>query len=35
MSFGLKNVGVIYQHLINKIFKDLIDNIVKVYILTI
>lgn len=31
MSFGLKNVGDAHQYLVNKIFKDLIDCNMKVY----
>jgi len=30
--FGLKNVGTTYQCLIDKSFKDLIDNTTKVYV---
>ena len=32
MPFGLKNVGLTYQRLINKIFYKLIGKIVKAYI---
>ena len=32
MSFGLKNVGATYQRLVNMMFKDLIDKIIKVYV---
>ena len=32
MSFRLKNTGTIYQRLINKMFKDLIGDIIEVYI---
>ena len=32
MPFGLKNAGATYQRLINKMFKDLIRDIMEVYI---
>lgn len=32
MHFGLKNIGVIYQCLVNKISKDQINRNIKVYI---
>jgi len=32
MPFGLKNAGAIYQQLIDKVFKDLIGNTIKVYV---
>lgn len=32
MPFGLKNVGAMYQRLMTKIFKQLIGNIIEVYI---
>jgi len=31
MPFGLKNVGATFQRMINKVFKDLIENIMEVY----
>ena len=31
-AFGLNNVGVTYQRLFNKIFKDMIRKIIEVYI---
>lgn len=30
--FGLKNVGIIYQWLVNNVFKDQIDRNMKIYI---
>ena len=32
MPFGLKNVGVTNQRLVNKMFKDLIGDTMEVYI---
>ena len=32
MSFGLKNIGATYQRLVNMMFKDLIEKIIKVYV---
>lgn len=32
MPFGVKNVGAIYQHLMNKIFKNHIGRSVEVYV---
>ena len=32
MQFGLKNVGVTYEWLMDKIFKDLIGRFVEVYV---
>ena len=32
ISFGLKNAGATYQHLVNKIFKEQIDRNMKVYV---
>lgn len=32
MPFGLKNAGDIYQRLVNKIFKDQIDQNIEIYI---
>ncbi|XP_011092658.1 uncharacterized protein LOC105172780 [Sesamum indicum] len=32
MPFGLKNAGVTYQRLVNKMFKDQIGNIMEVYL---
>ena len=32
MSFGLKNAGATYQHLVNKIFKDQIGRNMEVYV---
>lgn len=32
MPFGLKNTGVIYQELVNKIFKSLIGRTMEVYV---
>jgi hypothetical protein len=32
MTFGLKNVGAMYQHAMNYIYHDLIDNLVEIYI---
>ena len=32
MPFGLKNVRAIYQRLMNKMFKELIRDIMEVYI---
>ena len=32
MPFRLKNAGVTYQRLVNKMFKDLIGDTMKVYI---
>jgi len=32
MSFGLKNAGATYQHLLDKIFKGLIGRAVEVYV---
>ena len=32
MSFGLKNAGATYQHLINKMFQDLLGKTMEVYI---
>lgn len=32
MPFGLKNAGAIYQRLVNKIFKPLIEKIMEVYV---
>ena len=32
MSFGLKNAGVTYQRLVNRIFKDLMGNSMEVYV---
>lgn len=31
MSFGLKNVGTIYQHLVGKIFNDQVSRNIEVY----
>ena len=31
MPFGLKNVGVTYQRLVNMMFKDLIGKTIEVY----
>ena len=32
MPFGLKNDGAIYHHLVNKVFAELIDKTMEVYI---
>ena len=32
MSFDLKNIGIIYQHLINKVFRDQIGRNMEVYV---
>ena len=32
MSFGLKNAGATYQHLINMMFKDQIGKTIEVYV---
>ena len=32
MPFGLKNAGATYQRLVNKIFKNLIEDTMEVYI---
>ena len=32
MSFDLKNIGAIYQHLVNKVFKQQIDRNIKIYV---
>ena len=32
MTFGLKNVGVTYQRLVNKMFKEMIEKMMEVYI---
>ena len=32
MSFGLKNTGIIYQQLVNKIFKEQINGNMEVYV---
>ena len=32
MSFGLKNVGAIYQQLVNKVFANLIGKTMEVYV---
>ena len=32
MSFGLKNTGMTYQKLVNKIFRELIGKTMEVYI---
>ena len=32
MAFGVKNVGVTYKHLVNKVFKQQIGYTMKVYI---
>ena len=32
MAFGLKNIGATYQHLVNKIFKNLIGKTMEVYV---
>ena len=32
MPFGLKNVGLTYQRLVNYIFKDLIEKSMEVYV---
>ena len=32
MPFGRKNVGAIYQRLVNMMFKDLIRKIIEVYV---
>ena len=32
MPIGLKNAGVTYQRLVNKMFKEMIGEIIKVYI---
>jgi len=32
MPFGLKNAGVTYQRMMDKVFKDLIDNTIEVYV---
>ena len=32
MLFGLRNVGVIYQHLVNKVFTDKIGQTMEVYV---
>ena len=31
MPFGLKNAGVMYQQLVNRIFKEKIEDTMKVY----
>ena len=32
MPFGLKNIGTIFQRIVNKVFKELIGNTMEVYI---
>ena len=32
IPFGLKNAGATYQRIVNKIFKDLIGNIMEAYV---
>ena len=32
MPFGLKNAGATFQWMVNKVFKDLIGNIMEVYV---
>ena len=32
MSFGLKNAGATYQHLVNKMFAKLLGNSMEVYV---
>lgn len=34
MPFGLKNVGATYQWLVNKVFKEQIDQNMEVYVET-
>ena len=31
MLFGLKNAGAIFQHMVHKVFKDLIGRTIKMY----
>ena len=32
VPFGLKNAGATFQQMVNKVFKDLIGNTMKVYV---
>jgi len=32
MLFGHKNAGATFQHMVNKVFKDLIRNTIEVYV---
>ena len=32
MPFGLKNAGATFQRMVNKVYKDLIRNTMKVYV---